>query len=202
MTTRTFAVIALTAVLGTLGVAQIASTPGGMMAVMGGGGQPPMMGSGAMPGMAGMQMMHAMTDRTFLTMMIPHHESAIRMSRAILKTTRDPQVKAWATAIVAEQQREITQMQGLLKGLGGPATGMDAGMMTMEGMMPASGPRSTNPDVAFVQEMIPHHGMAVMMATHLLMQTTNPVMQKLGRDIITAQTDEIYAFQQFLNTVR
>lgn len=198
MTTRTLAAIALTATLGTLGVAQIGTAPNGMVAMMGGAGQPPMMGSA---GMSGMEMMHALTDRTFLTLMIPHHQSAIQMSQAIVKSTRDPQIKSWATQIVADQQREITQMQGLLRELGGPLPSMNPGMMNMAGMMPA-GPRSTNPDVAFVQDMIPHHGMAVMMATHLLMQSTRPVMQNLARNIIAAQTNEIYAFQQYMNKVR
>ena len=198
MTTRTLAAIALTATLGTLGVAQIGTAPNGMVAMMGGAGQPPMMGGG---GMAGMQMMHSMTDRTFLTMMIPHHQSAIQMSRAILKSTRDPQINTWATQIIADQQREITQMQGLLKEYGGPETGMTPGMLDMAGMMPA-GPRSANPDVAYVQAMIPHHGMAVMMAIHLLMQSTRPVMQNLARNIIAVQTNEIHAFQQYLNKVR
>lgn len=201
MTTRTLAAIALTTALGTLGFAQIGTPPAPMMAMMGGAGQPPMTGTGAMPGVAGMQMMHSMTDRTFLTMMIPHHQSAIQMSRAILKTTRDPQINTWATQIIADQQREITQMQGLLKEYGGPETGMTPGMLDMAGMMPA-GPRSANPDVAYVQAMIPHHGMAVMMATHLLMQSTRPVMQNLARNIIAAQTNEIHAFQQYLNKVR
>lgn len=144
MTARMFAGIALTALLGTLGAAQITRTSGAVVAIMGGGGQRPMMGSGAMPGIAGMQKTHAMTERALPTMMIPHHKSAIRMSQAIPNTTRDPQIKAWATAIVTDQQREITQMQGLLKGLGGPATGMNAGMMPMNGMMPppARGPRT------------------------------------------------------------
>jgi uncharacterized protein (DUF305 family) len=44
--------------------------------------------------------------------------------------------------------------------------------------------------------------MAVMMATHLLMQSTRPVTQNLGRGIITAQTNEIHAFQKYMNKVR
>ena len=57
---------------------------------------------GMMGGMSGMsEMMGGMNaqniDRNFITMMIPHHQSAIDMSRLILKTTKDPQVKTWAT---------------------------------------------------------------------------------------------------------
>lgn len=163
-----------------------------------------MMGGGMMGGMSGMsQMMGGMNagniDRNFLTMMIPHHQSAIDMSQLILKTTRDAQVKTWATNIIRDQQREITQMQGLLKQYGGPTQGMAGQMDQMMGDMTGPINKASNKDVAFVQGMLPHHGMAIMMADHLLMQSKNPVMQKLGRDIITAQAGEMYEFQQYLD---
>ena len=139
-------------------------------------------------GMMGMsEMMGGMNagniDRNFLTMMIPHHQSAIDMSQLILKTTKDPQVKTWATNIIRDQQREITQMQGLLKQYGGPVQGLGGQMNQMMGDMTGSIIKAANKDVAFVQGMLPHHGM----------------MQKMGRDIITAQAQEIYEFQQYLN---
>ena len=90
-------------------------------------------------------------------------------------------------------------MQSLLKQYGGPVQGMDQQMNQMMGDMTTPITKAANKDVAFVQGMIPHHGMAIMMADHLLMQSKNPVMQKLGRDIITAQAQEIYEFQQYLN---
>lgn len=162
---------------------------------------------GMMGGMSGMsQMMGGMNaqniDRNFITMMIPHHQSAIDMSRLILKTTKDPQVKTWATNIIRDQQREINEMQVLLKQFGGPAQGMGPQMNQMMGDMTGPINQASNKDRAFVEGMIPHHGMAVMMANHLLMQSKNPVMQKMGRDIITAQAQEIYEFQQYLNKTK
>lgn len=162
---------------------------------------------GMMGGMSGMsQMMGGMNaqniDRNFITMMIPHHQSAIDMSRLILKTTKDPQVKTWATNIIRDQQREINEMQVLLKQFGGPAQGMGPQMNQMMGDMTGPINQASNKDRAFVEGMIPHHGMAVMMANHLLMQSKNPTMQKLGRDIITAQAQEIYEFQQYLNKTK
>lgn len=158
---------------------------------------------GMMGGMSGMsEMMGGMNaqniDRNFITMMIPHHQSAIDMSRLILKTTKDPQVKTWATNIIRDQQREINEMQVLLKQFGGPAQGMGPQMNQMMGDMTGPINQASNKDRAFVEGMIPHHGMAVMMANHLLMQSKNPVMQKLGRDIITAQAGEMYEFQAWL----
>ncbi|CAN7352974.1 DUF305 domain-containing protein [Terrabacter sp. LjRoot27] len=52
-------------------------------------------------------------DRLWLTMMIAHHEGAVTMSRTVLSTTADPDVRALAQAVVAGQQREIATMRAL-----------------------------------------------------------------------------------------
>ena len=49
-------------------------------------------------------------DRTFIDMMIRHHQGAIRMARAQLERGEDPELKQLARAIVAAQSREIKQM--------------------------------------------------------------------------------------------
>lgn len=53
-------------------------------------------------------------------------------------------------------------------------------------------------DKAFLEEMIVHHEGAVDMAEALLENTTRPELQKLGRDIISAQTGEIQMMQKWL----
>lgn len=53
-------------------------------------------------------------DRTWLTMMVAHHQGAITMAQGVLATTSDPEVEALAEAIVRTQQAEIATMQGLL----------------------------------------------------------------------------------------
>lgn len=53
-------------------------------------------------------------DKTWLTLMIKHHEGAITMAKDVAATTSDTAVKALATAIVDGQQKEITTMTGLL----------------------------------------------------------------------------------------
>ena len=57
---------------------------------------------------------------------------------------------------------------------------------------------ATNFDEAFLQEMIPHHQMAVMMAQMLLSGTNRPEMKQLGQDIITAQEAEIEQMRSWL----
>jgi uncharacterized protein (DUF305 family) len=46
-------------------------------------------------------------------------------------------------------------------------------------------------DKAFIEEMIPHHQMAVMMAQMLKSSTTRPEMKQLADNIIEAQNKEI-----------
>jgi uncharacterized protein (DUF305 family) len=59
-------------------------------------------------------------NRDFLAMMIPHHQGAVDMARAILLTTHDPRVRNLAEGVIAEQQVEIQQMQLLLATMDAP----------------------------------------------------------------------------------
>jgi uncharacterized protein (DUF305 family) len=50
-------------------------------------------------------------DLAFIDAMIPHHQSAIDAAEELLLNTQRPELRAMAQAIIAEQQREIAQMQ-------------------------------------------------------------------------------------------
>lgn len=54
-------------------------------------------------------------DVAFVQAMIPHHQGAIDMARAVLQFGKDEQVKAWASKIIAAQQAEIDAMREWLK---------------------------------------------------------------------------------------
>lgn len=54
-------------------------------------------------------------DIAFVKGMIPHHQAAIDMARAVLQFGSDQQTKAWAEAIIAAQQTEIDEMQAWLR---------------------------------------------------------------------------------------
>jgi len=53
-------------------------------------------------------------DRDFLAMMIPHHAGAVEMARVLLVYGRDPLVRQLAEEIIANQQAEISGMNGRL----------------------------------------------------------------------------------------
>lgn len=66
-------------------------------------------------------------DREFIDMMIPHHQGAIRMARAELAKGTDTGLKKIATAIIAAQTKEITEMNSWRKawyGAESPAGGV------------------------------------------------------------------------------
>ena len=56
-------------------------------------------------------------DADFLTMMIPHHQSAIDMARIELEEGNDEATRALAQKVIDAQEAEIAQMQEMLDGM-------------------------------------------------------------------------------------
>lgn len=143
-------------------------------------------------------------DRHFIEQMIPHHEDAIIMAESALEKAKRSEIKKLAEDIKRTQSEEIEKMKGWYKdwfgtdvpqtniqtGMGMMATRMHGGMMgddtDIEKIKNAS-----DFDKAFIEEMIPHHQMAVMMAQMLGRGTSREEMKDLAQDIIDAQTKEI-----------
>ena len=150
-------------------------------------------------------------DRHFIEQMIPHHEGAIEMAKLAQERSKRPEILTLADTIIKSQSQEITQMQAWYKNWYGvevlvdSSVGMGMGRGMMQGGMMGgttadieSLRNSTNFDEAFLQEMIPHHQMAVIMARMLLSGTNRPEMKQLGQDIITAQEKEIDQMRSWL----
>jgi uncharacterized protein (DUF305 family) len=57
-------------------------------------------------------------DADFVRGMIPHHQGAIDMAKIMLAHGKDPALKALATSIIADQEKEIAQMRDWLKANG------------------------------------------------------------------------------------
>ena len=53
-------------------------------------------------------------DIAFVRAMIPHHQGAIDMAKAVLAHGKDEQVKAWANQIIKSQEAESAEMQAWL----------------------------------------------------------------------------------------
>ncbi len=87
---------------------------------------------------------------------------------------------------------EVSQHHGMMSN-----SGMHMGMMGNESDI-TNLENAESFDTAFLQQMIPHHQMAVMMASMLKNGTERPEMRELADDIITAQTNEIDQMREWL----
>ena len=146
-------------------------------------------------------------DKHFIEQMIPHHEGAIKMANLALQKAKHSEIKTLATAIIAAQTSEIQSMNGWYQGWFGTvvpkvSTGMMGGGMMSQSGMHMGGQEdmtklenATDFDRAFIEEMIPHHQLAIMMANMLQSGTNRPEMKQLAENIITSQSKEIQEMQ-------
>ncbi len=58
--------------------------------------------------------MSGVAEHDFVTMMIPHHQGAVDMAKALLLYNKDPELQNLAQGILTEQQNEIKLMQAWL----------------------------------------------------------------------------------------
>jgi uncharacterized protein (DUF305 family) len=163
-------------------------------------------------------------DQHFIVMMVPHHEGAIAMAGLAVTRAKRPEIRELARRIKASQEQENDQMRRWYRQWYGqdlPAwspgdswgwrhRGMMGGGMMGGGMMGGrsglGGPSGTNIDALknavdfdkeFIEQMIPHHQMGVMMATMEFNHTERPEMRKLAEAMIRVQSDEIKTMQQW-----
>ena len=141
-------------------------------------------------------------DAHFIEQMIPHHEDAITMAKLAQTKAQKPEVRQLAENIINSQGKEINQMKAWYKDWFGKEVTNNNQAMTQHGMMNDDSDTTnlkdaTDFDRLFIEEMIPHHQMAVMMANMLLSGTNRPEMKKLATDIIAAQTKEINQMRQW-----
>jgi uncharacterized protein (DUF305 family) len=139
----------------------------------------------------------------FLSGMIEHHKGAIDMAQWILDRTQNAEIKAAAEAIIAAQDPEIQQMtQWLQEWYGQGVDEQSATMMQNEmDMMMQAMAASTNPDVAFLEQMSLHHNSAIDMAQSALLGATHTELRELAKNIIVAQSQEIAQYQDWLETL-
>ena len=145
-------------------------------------------------------------DAHFIEQMIPHHEDAITMAKLAQQKATHPEIKTLAQNIIDSQSKEIDQMKNWYKSWFGKEVPTGIQTMNQHGMMGGSSmhmgmmgdetdvtrlEQAADFDKAFIEQMIPHHQMAVMMATMLKNSTSRPEMKELAQNIIDAQTKEI-----------
>ena len=136
----------------------------------------------------------------YIREMVPHHEDAVAMAELALQQAEHPEIGQLAGAIKETQTQEIAQLRtwyrqwygaevppSMMASMPMPA-GMDRGM---PGMDPAALDGATPFDQAFVEAMVPHHRMAVMMSTMALGGAQRTELRALLQQIVAGQSPEI-----------
>jgi len=162
------------------------------------------------PGRMGTQSM----DQHFIVMMIPHHDGAIAMADLALTRAKRPEIKALAKNIKASQSQENAQMRTWYRqwfggdvpswttggamgmdgmGMGGGMGGMGMGM----GTSLAALKNAADFDRAFIEQMIPHHRMGVMMASMAQTNSQHPQLRAMQQAMVKAQSREIEQMTQW-----
>ena len=127
-------------------------------------------------------------DRRFIEEMIPHHEDAVLIAELALEKSDKEEIKELAENIEREQSREIDEMRSWYKlwyGIdvpeytGGVMQGMMGDMTDLESLENAE-----DFDKEFIEQMVPHHQMALMMVSMMLQGTERKEMKKLAQDIL------------------
>jgi uncharacterized protein (DUF305 family) len=132
--------------------------------------------------------------RHFIEAMIPHHDDAVIMAELALTQAEHPELRALAADIKRVQTDEINLMRQWYQawyGTSVPASAMGGAMPGMASHDPRAIDGAQPFDKAFIEEMIPHHQMAVMMATMAERGVTQPELRALLASIRTSQSAEI-----------
>ena len=174
--------------VGTLAVAACDSGPSMARNPVGPSSMPANTGAGIgtmrMPGMA------VGSEFEYLTEMIPHHEEAIATATVLQQGTQRPEMRSFARSIIETQTAEVQQMKRFLAArYPGRDTYADYAPM----MRDLTGLRADALDRAFLEDMVPHHMMAVMMSQQLLMAglAADDEIIPFARNIRDVQRNEI-----------
>ena len=148
-------------------------------------------------------------DQHFIVMMIPHHDGAIAMADLALTRAKRPEIKELARGIKASQAQENAQMRtwyrqwfggdvpswttGGAMGMGGMTMGGGMGMGTSLVALK----NAADFDRAFIEQMIPHHRMGVMMASMAQSNSQHPELLQLQQAMVRVQGDEIRLMEQW-----
>lgn len=142
-------------------------------------------------------------DAHFIELMIPHHEDAIAMAEIAIIHAEHEEIKTLAEDIKRSQTEENEKMRAWYKewyreDVPDVTTGASRGMgvmghgMMMGGVTDFSDLENAEPfDKEFIEQMIPHHQMALMMTSMMLRGTQKTEMRDLANEIIVAQSKEI-----------
>jgi uncharacterized protein (DUF305 family) len=153
-------------------------------------------GSSGMGTMAGMHTAVA-SEFDYLTRMIPHHVEAIATAQILQRGTERQEMRSFAASIIDTQSAEVRQMEEWLAAW---YPGRDTRVGYQPMMRELSGLSGSALDQAFLEDMIPHHMMAVMMSQQLLASSLarHETVVPFARNIRDTQHEEIQMMSAWL----
>jgi uncharacterized protein (DUF305 family) len=141
----------------------------------------------------------------FSKMMIMHHQGAINMATVEIQAGTNDSLKKFAQKVIADQQKEIQQLQSILSTLTVDNTDMEYMMEQMEGMKKMDKAIDIeiitgDIDNDFATLMIWHHQGAIDDASGYLHHGNNAQLKTIANNIVKAQTSEIQELASWLKT--
>lgn len=136
-------------------------------------------------------------DMQFIDTMTAHHQGAVEMAKMVDGRTQNPDIKKFASQIIADQEKEIAQMKDWRgKWFSGKPEAVN---MEMPGMMDSmkmdmaklKSSKDKDFDLAFIDMMTPHHAGAITMAKEAQSKAERAEIKTLANQIIKAQESEI-----------
>ena len=153
-------------------------------------------------GMAGTGMgmgmgMEVRNEFDYLTKMIPHHDEAIVAAKVLQQGTQRPEMRSFAASIIEAQAAEVRQMKAWLAAW---YPGRDTRVTYTPMMRALTRLGGSVLDRAFLDDMIPHHMMAVMMSQQFLVANLadHREVVPFARNIRDTQQNEIQTMARWL----
>lgn len=141
----------------------------------------------------------------FIKCMIPHHQAAIYMCENLLKYTKYPPLQKIAYRIIKAQTESIKKMQYIARTTTGYPNSINDVRSYMENYnnityrmiyLMNNSLRTTNINLNFTSEMIPHHEGAIAMCQNLLQYQIDPRLREVAISIINLQSEGIKELQE------
>lgn len=145
-------------------------------------------------GMHGGHMM-VNSEEEFIAQMIPHHQEAVDTAGLINSQTKNEELRILTSNIVKTQTEEIKMLQSWKDDWYGNSDYVALYVPMMPDLEKLS---IEDADEAFLQGMIMHHQMAVMMAQQVLALNPHTEVADFARSVIEVQSREIVEMREML----
>ena len=165
-----------------------------------------------------------LSNKDYLVHMIPHHQVAIDMCNMMIPLSKSKTMQHIYRTIIRNQNIEIMLMKNVLKNIPNISNNYnviyrDSTFLTSISQNNKSKPKNyycdplffkpndhsehmthmKHTDKSFLEHMIPHHQVAIVMSERLLKHTNNTHMIRICYEIITAQRGEILEMNYMLD---